>query len=80
MPNFVIINDDVNKKKTQNIKIRDMKVFEENLYKTYLKEIQNIDLTNCQNVNNMYSLFQTQILNVINRYPYRENYRKWKTS
>ena len=62
-----MINDDFNKKKTHNIKIRGVKNFDENLYKTDLKEIENTDLTNCQNVNKMYSLFQTQILNVVKR-------------
>ena len=68
-----MINDDFNKKKTHNIKIRGVKNFDENLYKTDLKEIENTDLTNCQNVNKMYSLFQTQILNVVKRHA---RYRK----
>ena len=68
-----MINDDFNKKKTRNIKIRGVKNFDENLYKTDLKEIENTDLTNCQNVNEMYSLFQTQILNVVTRHA---RYRK----
>ena len=28
-----------------------------NIYKIDLKEIQNIDITSCQNVNEMYNLF-----------------------
>ena len=78
MPNFVIIKDDFNKKKIQNIKIRDMmKISDENLYKIDLKEIQNIDITNCQNVNEMHSLFQTWILNFINRdAPYRKHSKR----
>ena len=54
-----MINDEFNKKKIHNIKIQGIKNFDENLYKTDLKEIENTDLTNCQNVNEMYSLFQT---------------------
>ena len=76
LPNFVIINDDFNKKKTQSVEIGDMKSFNENLCKTDLKEIQNTDLTNCQNIIEMYSLFQIQILNVINRYaPFRKLFK-----
>ena len=63
-----MINDEFNKKKIHNIKIQGIKNFDENLYKTDLKEIENTDLTNCQNVNDMYSLFQTQILNVVTRH------------
>ena len=78
MPNFVIIKDDFNKKKIKNIKIRDMmKISDENLYKIDLKEILNIDITNCQNVNEMHSLFQTWILNFINRdAPYRKHSKR----
>ena len=54
-----MINDEFNKKKIHNIKIQGIKNFDKNLYKTDLKEIENTDLTNCQNVNEMYSLFQT---------------------
>ena len=69
LPNFVIIKDVFNKKKTQNIKIKDMKNYDENLYKIdKIIKTQNTDLVNCEKVNEMYSLFQTQTLNVINRH------------
>lgn len=53
-----------------------MKNFDANLYKIDLrekKEIQSIDLINFQNVNEINSIFQIQILNVINRHaPYKK--------
>lgn len=42
LPNFVIIKDVCNKRVTQNNKIRDMKNFDENLYKANLIEIQKL--------------------------------------
>ena len=66
MPNFLIIENILELKKHQKIKIRDMKNFSEDKSLRDLDELKQINLLQYENVNDMYNAFHVKYLEIIN--------------
>ena len=67
MPNFVIIREIINKKKPQKLVIRDMKNFNKEQYLKYLENIKNLYVIQYKSTNDMYNVFHTAFLQVIDK-------------
>ena len=66
MPNFLIIENILEPKIHQKIKIRDMKNFNEDKYLDDLDELKQTNFLQFENVNDMYKAFQDKYLEIIN--------------
>ena len=64
VPTFVLVKD-VETKKYQKLKIRDMKDFNRKKYQKELKEINTMLLLQSNNVNEMFDTFQNKFLGII---------------
>ena len=67
MPNFVIIRNIFDKKKSQKIVIRDMKNFNEEQYLQDLENIKKSDIIQYKSTNDLYSAFHTTFLQIIDK-------------
>ena len=66
LPNFLIINDIKNSLTKRKIVVRDFKKFNKQHYLQDITELNNIDLLQCKDVNQMYSVYQNHLVEIIN--------------
>ena len=66
LPNFLIINDFKNSLTKIKIVVRDFKVFSKQHYQQDITDLNNIDLLQCKDVNQMYSVYQNHLVEIIN--------------
>ena len=67
MPNFVIVKDSLEKKRTKKVKIRNMKTFCKETFLKNLEEIKSLDLLKHNSVDEMFNEFQNEFVEIVDK-------------
>ena len=72
MPNFILINDFIQKRNKMKRRVRDFKTFNEKLYLNEIRDININSLLDAENINEIYDNYHDQLIEIINRHaPYK---------